>query len=240
MNEFSNPTEYPIHFDQTNPPHEPILQLDKNEDQGLFLKDALVLIDNFFRTVSGISDIRSYITIFRSEESPLYTLKEQKLILTPATPLIKYLITEMMKSGLTVLYNDTQSKSPDNLGKATGASWLISPLMSNNQVIGAILIQGTKGGPNFSESDKQILVSLIEPISNLFQNVFLLQATRDALQNQSQEVITISKVQQDLARLTDRLLETLDVDLVMQTSVMELREMFDLAEVEIQLIAEQS
>ncbi len=145
-----------------------------------------------------------------------------------------------MKSGLTVLYHDTQSKSQDNLGKATGASWLISPLMSNNQIIGAILIQGTKGGPNFSESDKQILNSLVEPISNLFHNVFLLQATRDALQNQSQEVITVSKVQQDLARLTDRLLETLDVDLVMQTSVMDLREMFDLAEVEIQLIAEQS
>ncbi len=208
------------------------------QEQVYFLDDALILIDTFFRTISGIRDIRSYLTIFRSEETPLFTLRDQKLVASPSNPLINYLITEVVKSGATILFNDLSPKSSEHIWKPSGSSWLISPLFSNNQIIGAILIQGPKNGPYFAESDKQILTSLTEPISNLFQNVFRLQSTRKTLDTQYQEVQTLGKIQEDLAKLTDKLLETLDVDLVLQTSVVELREMFGLAEVEIQLIAE--
>ncbi len=236
MNPPSDLYENPILFDDGEQSY-PGLE-ERAEGQGSFIGDSLVLIDNFFRTISGIRDIRSYLTIFRTEESPIFMLKDQKLVAIPSTPLMNYLITEMMKSGSTVLFTDTSPKSPENLGKPSGSSWLISPLTRENQIIGAMIIQGPKNGPYFSESDKQILASLTEPISSLFKNVFVLESTRKALETQYHSVNTVAKVQEDLARLTDKLLETLDVDLVLQTSVVELRDLFDLAEVEIQLIAD--
>lgn len=208
------------------------------EEQGLFIRDALVLIDSFFRTISGISDIRTYFTLFLAEKSPIFVLKDQKLVETPSTPLLNYLIAEVMKNRDTILFTDSLLKASESFGKPTGSSWLISPLSNANQIVGAIFIQGPKGGPYFAESDKQILASLAEPISNLFQNVLFLESTRKALETQYQSINSIAKIQEDLARLTDKLLETLDVDLVLQTSVSELRELLDLEEVEIQLAAE--
>ncbi|MCX8063339.1 MAG: hypothetical protein N3D16_12220 [Anaerolineales bacterium] len=211
---------------------------DRLEEQGLFIRDALVLIESFFRTISGISDIRIYFTLFQAENSSIFVLKDQKLVETPSTPLLNSLITEMMKSRNTILFTDFSQKASENLGKQTGSSWLVSPISSANQIVGAIFIQGPRGGPYFAESDKQILASLTEPISNLFQNVFFLESTRKALETQYDAVNAIAKTQEDLARLTDKLLETLDVDLVLQSSVSELRELFELAEVEIQLVAD--
>lgn len=211
---------------------------DRFEEQGFFIRDALILIDGFFRTISGISDIRIYFTLFHAENAPIFVLKDQKLVETPSTPLLNYLITEMMKNRTTILFTDSSLKASESFGKQTGSSWLISPLSSANQIVGAIIIQGPKGGSYFSESDKQILASLTEPISSLFQNVFFLESTRNVLQTQYDSVNAIAKIQEDLARFTDKLLETLDVDLVLQTSVSELRALFDLAEVEIQLAAE--
>lgn len=218
---------------QGNPPEDRT-----EEQQGYFISDALVLTDIFFRTISGIRDIRTYLTLFRSESSPLFMLKDQKLTTATATPLINYLISEMMKTNSPLLFTDISQKSSEGFGKPSGSSWLISPLISNAQIIGAIIIQGPKNGPYFAESDKQILASLTEPISNLFQNVFHLQSERKNLDIHQQQIIEIARIQEDLAQLTDKLLETLDVDLVLQTSVVELREMFDLAEVEIQLVAD--
>jgi hypothetical protein len=237
MNPPNDTNENPILFDTNEPGQQGTPEI-RSEEQGYFLNDALILIDSFFRTISGIRDIRSYLTIFGSEESPIFMLKDQKLVSTPLTPVINYLITEMIKSGSTLLFTDNSPKAPENLGKPSGSSWLIAPLMREHQVIGAIIIQGPKNGPYFTESDKQILASLTEPISSLFQNVFNLQATRRVLDKQYEAVNAIARIQEDLAKLTDKLLETLDVDLVLQTSVIELREMFDLAEVEIQLVAD--
>lgn len=224
-------------FDQSEPNDQSVSEV-RSEEQSYFLNDALILIDSFFRTISGIRDIRSYITIFRTEDSPIFMLKDQKLLTTPPTPLMNYMIKEMMKSGSTLLFTDNSPKSTENLGKPSGSSWLIAPLMRELQIIGAIIVQGPKNGPYFAESDKQILASLTEPISNLFQNVLNLQSTRRALDIQYEAVNAISRIQEDLAKLTDKLLETLDVDLVIKTSVIELRDMFDLAEVEIQLVAD--
>ena len=237
MNPPNDIIENPNIFDQSESSYQGVSDV-RSEEQSYFLNDALILIDSFFRTISGIRDIRSYITIFRTEESPIFLLKDQKLLATPPTPLMNYLITEMMKSGSTLLFTDNSPKLAENLGKPSGSSWLIAPLMRENQIIGAIIIQGPKHGPYFTESDKQILASLTEPISNLFKNVLNLQATRRALDIQYEAVSAIARIQEDLAKLTDKLLETLDVDLVLQTSVIELRDLFDLAEVEIQLVAD--
>lgn len=237
MNLPNNLIENPNIFDQSKPDHQGASEV-RSEEQSYFLSDALILIDSFFRTISGIRDIRSYITIFRTEDSPFFVLKDQKLLTTPPTPLMNYLITETMKSGSTLLFTDISPKSAENLGKPSGSSWLVAPLMQENQIIGAIIVQGPKNGPNFAESDKQILASLTEPISNLFQNVLNLQSTRRALDIQYEAVNTIARIQDDLAKLTDKLFQTLDVDLVLQTSVIELRDLFDLAEVEIQLVAD--
>ncbi|PWH20415.1 MAG: hypothetical protein DDG59_00075 [Anaerolineae bacterium] len=205
------------------------------DEKSNFLEDALILVDNFFRTISGIHDIQTYITIFRVEDSPLFVLKDQKLVTTSPTSLINDLITEVMKNRSTVLLTDTSPKSPEILGKSRSSSWLAAPLIQDNQIIGVILIQGPKSGLNFSESDKQILGSFTKPISNLIQTVSIFEANRRLLESQYQEVQSMTGIQRDLAKFTDKLLETLDVDLVLQTSVTELRELFDLAEVEIQL-----
>lgn len=236
MNPPNDLYENPILFDDSEQSY-PALE-ERTEGQGSFISDSLVLIDNFFRTISGIRDIRTYLTIFRAEDSPIFMLKDRKLVATSSIPVMNYLIAEMMKSGSTVLFTDDSPKSQENLAKSSGSSWLISPLTRENQIIGAMIIQGPKNGPYFSESDKQILASLTEPISSLFRNVFTLESTRKALETQYHSVNTVAKVREDLARLIDKLLETLDVDLVLQTSVVELRDLFDLAEVEIQLIAD--
>lgn len=237
MNPPNEIIENPNIFDQSEPDHQDVSEV-RSEEQSYFLNDALILIDSFFRTISGIRDIRSYITIFRTEDSPVFMLKDQRLLATPPSPLMNYLITEMMKSSSTLLFTDNSPKSAENLGKPSGSSWLVAPLMREHQIIGAIIVQGPKNGPYFAESDKQILASLTEPISNLFQSVLNLQSTRRALDIQYEAVSAIARIQEDLAKLTDKLLETLDVDLVLQTSVIELRDMFDLAEVEIQLVAD--
>jgi hypothetical protein len=237
MNPSNDIIENPNIFDQSEPDYLGLSEA-RSEEQSYFLNDALILIESFFRTISGIRDIRSYITIFRSEESQIFQLKDQKLLATPPTPLMNYLITEMMKSGSTLLFTDNSPKSAENIGKPSGSSWLIAPLMREHQIIGAIIVQGPRNGPYFSESDKQILASFTEPISNLFQNVLNLQSTRRALDIQYEAVNAIARIQEDLAKLTDKLLETLDVDLVLQTSVIELRDLFDLAEVEIRLVTD--
>lgn len=237
MNPPNDMIDNPNMFNQSESDHQGAFEV-RSEEQGYFLNDAVILIDSFFRTVSGIPEIRSYITIFRTEDSPIFMLKDQRLLATPPTPLMNYLITELMKSGSTLLFTDNSPKSAENLGKPSGSSWLIAPLMKENQIIGAIIIQGPKNGPYFSESDKQILASLTEPISNLFQNVLNLQSTRRALDIQHEAVNTITINKEDMGKFNEKLFETLDVDLVLQTSVIELRDMFDLAEVEIQLAAD--
>ncbi|MCS6908388.1 MAG: hypothetical protein RML93_10975, partial [Anaerolineales bacterium] len=69
------------------------------EEQASFIRDALVLVDSFSRMITGIPDLRTYITIFHDKESSIFLLKDQKLTTTTSTPIINHLIAEMMKSG---------------------------------------------------------------------------------------------------------------------------------------------
>ncbi|GAB4468785.1 MAG: hypothetical protein Kow0088_00180 [Anaerolineales bacterium] len=209
----------------------------EQEEHAYFLRDALILIDRFFRTISGIQEIQSFLYIIQDEVLLLYTLKDRNLITVHPTPIVNYLLNNIIQSKEAILFNDLSSRPADIGSKPSGSSWLASPLYSDGKLIGATILQGPKNGPYFAESDKQILTALTEPLSSLVKSILDLQATSKALDIRYREVEEIAKAQGELALLTDKLLETLDVDLVLQTSVAQLREIFDLAEVEIQLIA---
>lgn len=172
-----------------------------------------------------------------------FAIEDGIILQLPTMPLGKGLVSKIIESRTAILQNEEAhlpSQSASLSGKTKSPqSWLGVPLLHNQKPIGAIVLQDPKNGLRFSEKDKQLLIALSRPVVYAIQTISSTHNLKQQLDHQSVLLQNYEDQQRKISTLTDHLHDTLDMDLILQLAVTEIRELFSLEEVEILLSPEE-
>jgi GAF domain-containing protein len=111
-------------------------------------------------------------------------------------------------------------------GRAGASSTLAIPLKVRGQIVGVLDAYKPEGAGNWNDEETQLMQSLVEQLSVALDSARLYQDTQ---RRAARDRI--------LAQVAGRMRETLDIDLVLQSAVREMRNALDIAEVEVYLDA---
>jgi GAF domain-containing protein len=111
-------------------------------------------------------------------------------------------------------------------GQAGTSSTLAIPLKVRGQIVGVLDAYKPEGAGDWSEEETRLMESLVEQLSVALDSARLYQDTQ---RRAARDRI--------LAQVAGRMRETLDIDLVLQSAVREMRNALDIAEVEVYLDA---
>jgi GAF domain-containing protein len=157
-----------------------------------------------------------------------YVFENGKTIQIPPIPLGQGLTSIIIRSGRPLLLTKDVEKEAKELGAmisgSPAKSWLGVPLLAAGETIGAIIIQDLEHENRFSADDQRLLSTLASQIAIAFRNAHLLEESQKRAETERQ-----------IGEATDRIRETLDIEIILKTAALEMRRLMNLSEVEIRL-----
>ncbi len=214
-------------------------------DSFISLISEITTLDQLYRVLyqhlaATIGECNMFLALYDSHKKEIsipYAVEDGSILQLPTMPLGKGLVSKIIETRSPVLHNE-EKNSHTALSSITSnriQSWLGVPLLLNRKPIGALVLQDPKSGLRFTEQDKQLLVLLAKPLVNAIQSLSKIQTLKQQLDHQFIMIHSLEEQQQKITNLTEHLHDTLDIDLVLQIAAVEIREAFDLAEVEIHI-----
>ena len=138
---------------------------------------------------------------------------------------------QMLRGGLTPGYRYINkqvmpigNESSDSIKPSDSGDQISLPIKVRGQVIGVVELQSGTQGSKWASEEAALLQTLTEQLGAALESARLYQDTQHRA---AREQLT--------GEITSRMRETLDIDTVLQTAVREIREVFGLAEADVQI-----
>lgn len=105
------------------------------------------------------------------------------------------------------------------------ATLLVSPLITNDQVIGFLVMDSIRADRYYADEDLQLLDQLSLQISSAIDMASTFEQTTRRAEREKKT-----------SEITSRIRETLDIDIILRTAAQEVRQLLDVPEVTVQLV----